>query len=357
MGWYSPNWKFRKKITVDYTKVSAAQTNFPIYVDLSSLGSNFFAHMKSGGADIRITQSDGTTEQCIELVSVTTSTGSLFFKASSISSTVNTAFYIYYGNSAASAYADSDTYGKYNVWTSAAVAVYHMEQDPSGGAPQILDSTTNQRNLTSAGTMTSGDLIDAKILKGIDFDGSDDSLSVSAADLSINNNFTFQFWMKPAVIGHGAGIYTNSGSTTANRIFCQFYNNVSYVRRINVSLYNSGNTAYVVDFLSTMQFAINTWYMFTATFNGSTLIFYQNGNGVIESKAATAGQYSINTNRNIFWCPIATKYTGIIDEFRLYNEAKSASWILTNYNNENSPSTFYAIGPEENRFIPRMIII
>ena len=359
MGWYNASWKFRKKINVDYTKVGASLTDFQVYVNLADLGTNFFAHANADGSDIRITQSDGTTEQCIEVVSYSSAgTGALFFKGSSLSSTVNTAFYIYYGNSGASAYASNATYGKYNTWytgSTSAVAVYHLEQDPSGSAPQLLDSTTNQRNLTTAGTMTSGDLVTAKILKGIDFDGTDDVASVAAADLSINNIFTVQFWMYPAVIGHGAGVYASTGSTNANRIYVMLYNNITYVRRVNFNLYNSANNGYVFDKLSTAQWDATTWAMFTGTYDGTNYAIYKNGTSS-DTAAGTSG--STNTNRNIYLCQTnLLKYSGILDEFRLYNTTKTSTWISTDYNNQNSPSTFYAIGPEENRFIPRMMFI
>src|SRR4029077_10286953 len=35
---------------------------------------------------------------------------------------------------------------------------------------------------------------------------------------------------------------------------------------------------------------------------------------------------------------------GSIDEMRLSNVARSADWIATEYNNQNSPSTFYTLG-------------
>jgi len=39
---------------------------------------------------------------------------------------------------------------------------------------------------------------------------------------------------------------------------------------------------------------------------------------------------------------------GILDEVRASNAAaRSADWILTEYNNQNSPGSFYAVGPEQ----------
>src|SRR5438128_341893 len=38
-------------------------------------------------------------------------------------------------------------------------------------------------------------------------------------------------------------------------------------------------------------------------------------------------------------------FSGSLDEIRLSNAQRSADWIKTEYNNQNSPSTFYSISP------------
>ena len=37
------------------------------------------------------------------------------------------------------------------------------------------------------------------------------------------------------------------------------------------------------------------------------------------------------------------QYTGYMDELRIASVIRSADWILTEYNNQNSPSTFYTV--------------
>lgn len=39
-----------------------------------------------------------------------------------------------------------------------------------------------------------------------------------------------------------------------------------------------------------------------------------------------------------------THLNGSLDEIRLSNVARSASWITAEYNNQSSPSTFYSVG-------------
>jgi len=59
MAWLT-GWTYRKKITIDETKVDADLTDFPVLVKLTS--TNFdFSKARSDGYDIRFTSSDGTT--------------------------------------------------------------------------------------------------------------------------------------------------------------------------------------------------------------------------------------------------------------------------------------------------------
>ena len=159
-GWYTGSWLFRKKITVLASQVDANVTNFPVYVNLADLGSDFFANVESSGGDdggdIRVTTADGATELPREVVGINvgSSTGELHFKADSLSSTANTDFYIYYGNSAISEPAASAAYGSQNVWTNGYVGVWHFSEDPStstdcaggAGTKEACDSTSNNND-------------------------------------------------------------------------------------------------------------------------------------------------------------------------------------------------------------------
>jgi hypothetical protein len=40
-------------------------------------------------------------------------------------------------------------------------------------------------------------------------------------------------------------------------------------------------------------------------------------------------------------------WNGKIDELRISNIARSVDWIMTEFRNQNSPSTFYSVGGEE----------
>jgi len=172
----------------------------------------------------------------------------LHIKAPSVSSATDTTLYIYYD----SAQSDNTTYVgdtgdavAQNVWDNNFVGVYHLGQDPSGSAPQMIDSSSNSNDLTSGGTMTSGDLVDSHPGKGIDFDGSDDQLTISSAIFS-----AYPCTMEVAGPANvTAGItspscsLSNSGSATQ---LLTLHINAGYARSMCTSAYpNQGSTLLV----------------------------------------------------------------------------------------------------------------
>jgi len=146
-------WSARQEITIPQT--ASALTDFPVYVDLSGLSATMWAAITSAnvataqgdayGGDIRITQSDGTTEVPFEPVSVlqATSDGELHFKADT-SDAATTKYYIYAGNSGASAYAVDATYGAENVWSANTAFCVH-----DGGGTDSVAGLAPSANLGS----------------------------------------------------------------------------------------------------------------------------------------------------------------------------------------------------------------
>src|SRR5205085_2817123 len=49
------------------------------------------------------------------------------------------------------------------------------------------------------------------------------------------------------------------------------------------------------------------------------------------------------------------KLPSTIDEFRISTAARSADWILTEFRNQNSPATFFAVGPQEGSGAPSQV--
>ena len=86
-NWYNAAWLYRKKITIDNTKVgSGGVTNFPVLISLTDTGLQ--SNAQADGDDILFTSSDGTTKLSHEIEKYVSATGQLiaWVKVPSISS-------------------------------------------------------------------------------------------------------------------------------------------------------------------------------------------------------------------------------------------------------------------------------
>jgi hypothetical protein len=353
--WYNPSWSKRIKITIDADKVDSDLTDFPVYVDLNDLGSDFFTHVKADGGDIRVTKADGTTEVPREVVVIDTGaeTGELHFKADgTLSASVDTEFYIYYGNSRASDYATDATYGAENVWDDDFVAVLHMAEDPTG---TILDSTSNSADFSGVG-MESGDLVTGAFGSALDFDSGIDtganeyllSDSESKFDaVETANAVTITAYAQPVTDGISSPnfrtLYSRGSDPSDTSIsFVQNRTNQDIEAEFNFSRYTVAQTL-----------TNSSWYHLALVLDGTTeeQIFYTNG-----SVSGAAGSTAFNlptSNADIYIGGDGADrgWRGLIDELRVSKVQRSADWISAEYANQSSPDTFYEVGEQETRYI------
>ena len=192
--------EYRVQITIDNANIYSTLSSFPVYVDLSLMPVEFWENVIDGG-DIRVFEVDGQTETAFELVSIDVSsqTGELHFLADSLASDASTEFYIQYGNSNTSPYPHDDTYGSDNAWNANYVMVQHLNDDPSGIAPQIIDSTANAHDGVALGNMTASNSINGKLSgKALQFDGIDDVIEwidLNVYNLALSPTFTVSAWI------------------------------------------------------------------------------------------------------------------------------------------------------------------
>ena len=66
------------------------------------------------------------------------------------------------------------------------------------------------------------------------------------------------------------------------------------------------------------------------------------------TNTTTIGAITLNTGNigAINRTTVQFFFPGSVDEARISNVARSADWVMTEYNNQSSPSTFYTLGAE-----------
>ena len=207
----------RIKLTIDNTKIDSTLTHFPVTVILSSThGDVVFDELTSDAnrKKIAFTKADGSTQLYGEIEKWDDANESAVIHVSrsgwEISSTADTDFYMYYDSSLNDNFAyigDINSTPGESVWDSNFEGVWHLSQDPSGSAPQELDSTANSRDLTSQGTMLTADLVISKIGLGLDFEGTDDYLLKAATAVGIANAWTVEGIFKADDVTTGKSLF------------------------------------------------------------------------------------------------------------------------------------------------------
>lgn len=324
----------RIKLTADNTKVDSDLTQFPLTVFLKSGNGDTTKVFDEVGVNkykIAITQSDGTTQLYVEIEEwdSTNKVGVLHagLSGDTLSSSADTDYYLYFDNTAAdnTSYV-GDTGSRTEVWDSNFMAVYHMNQDPSGTAPQMIDSTANNNDGSSNGTMTSTDLVDGQTGKAIDFDGTDDYISIpNTASLNVEGgDFTIEVLVNSDQNSADQAFFDKRGTNDGYGFMWSAANGFDLVK------YG------VIDQNVSYSLSTATWLHFAAVQTFETQAEYF-ANGVSQGTFSDTSDYVSNTAQ----VEIGARgdnsggyqdyFDGRIDEVRLSNVARSAAWIKASY--------------------------
>jgi hypothetical protein len=315
MPWWNIGWHYRKTITIDHTKVPSALSNFPVLID--TIDPDLASHAQTDGDDIVFTDSLGN-QLNHEIESFDSINDHLvaWVSVPMLSPTEDTILYMYYGN----AYCGSQQ-NPVGVWDPNFLAVYHLGEK-SGN---VTDSTINHKDAVATQVTTYE--ASGKMGYAMEFGGSNDFVELPQV-CSTETRFTFSAWINASV---GAR-YFISQWTNNKGAFLQVYGNT-------VEFYINGLR------VATNPITLNEWHYVVGTFDGTTARMYVDG-GAPSGKTASSPSWP---SQGMFLADRSDhfrKYKGFLDEVRVSNVARSASWITTEYNNQYDPSSFYSMGVE-----------
>lgn len=270
----------------------------------------------------------------------------LWVEPSAISSTTDTTLLMYYGFPDASATSLQDEAG---VWgAKGETGVWNMNNDPTG---TVLDSTANNLDGSSVGSMTSDDVVAGMVGNALDFDGNDGISIPDDAVLDISY-ITAGGWVRKTVANlstYTGIIGRQTGTGSADNWVLFYWNNANDDMRAAADASASGSmTSY-----STAG-EQNVWVHYMFTYDGSNIYVYRNG-ALIITQAHAGGTMSADTNglclasnaNSAAHTCSSEFFTGILDDFRMYNQALTAGEIQTIYNNTVDSSVFWTLGSEE----------
>lgn len=335
------NYKYRKRITFDPARVSGPSdlSNFPAMIkiasdnDLRVTGSGGYVE-NANGYDIIFTADDGVTQLNHQLEKYVSTTGALtvWVKIPTLSTSINTYIYMYYGNSAI--VTDQSNTAVWNNYH----GVWHLENN------SFADNSGNGYTLTNNSTTNQSPAFinDGRANAGTNW------LEVANTFPNITTSYTMSGW-----------IYTTNNAKAGQRVFCDDVNNTGgYALSLGdggtgmLRFYSRSSNPVILDGPAN-QIANNTWYYVVAVAditNGRKTIYV---NGVQAATATFTNAWGTDAGN----CSIggetasgetANRLQGRIDEVRVAKSALSADWVATEYANQNSPTTFYSISAHPN---------
>jgi PKD repeat protein len=335
-AWYDCSWPYRKNITTIRTRVSGSLTDFPILINFTS-DADLAARAMSNGYDILFTASDGVTKLPHQIEQYTSSSGALhaWVKVPYLNSTANTTIFMYYGNSSSMNQQDRN-----NVWDTNYKGVWHLNETVTNEQTSgtHYDSTSNGYN----GNQHNNGPGTGKIDGAQNFDGSGDYITIPhQSGLSATSQLTMETWVYLSNAANDQKVVgkTNIGTgyllgVQSNHLYPEFWNSAGTRYTFQSGTVNNNQWTHLVV----------TWQ------TGGNLIGYVNG-AQVNSISAGSSNIGTNTNNVIIaaapWDVTAYLVTGLVDEVRISNIARSSDWIKTEYNNQYSPPTFYSVGSEE----------
>lgn len=349
------SYKYRKRITFDPSKVAGLSdlSDFPVLIkivsdnDLRTTGNS--GHVEnSNGFDIIFTSDDGVTVLNHQMESYTASTGQFtaWVKIPKLSTSLNTFIYMYYGNSAITSNQSSTS-----TWDANYIAVYHFNGNLNN------NTSTAGLNGTNFGTNNStGGQID-RYRNFIRSSGDYIDVSPYNTAYNITNEITVSAWIRLATIGIDQKIAGNEDNVNGGWKFGVYSDNkVEFEIRTSANSPSLTRAGICGVCASGATLLSGTWYYVVGQYSnaGDFISTYVNGvpdrsfTGNTTVQGASSGTLKFGIEP---WDANASQFDGDMDEIHIASTIRSSDWILTEYNNQNSPSTFYSISSEPYRWL------
>lgn len=338
---YLSGYTTRKKLTIDHTKVGATLTDFPVLVKLTDARFDW-THANADGFDIRFTSSDGETLLKYERERHDGADYAEYWvKIPSVSSSVDTDFYVYYRTTDTADGADPT-----NVWDSAFKVVYHLKDLTTS----TIEDSTAQNNDGAKASANNPAEADAQIAKGQDF--SSDRIEIANKFLNGFAKLTVSFWIYADSAGTYNTVFSNWGSSNQNLTILFESDSTLYCSLTDPE--GDGAGGYFGGALSA------GWNKIDFVWDGGNgVLLYKNG-VYVETVNGGGTMGVLRTTTHNLWIGgqdgFSRNFDGKLDETRFSNSARSAHWILASYHSEADSLLNYGAEEILATFIPQIIV-
>lgn len=312
--------------------IVGSHTDFPVLlktVDFPSAAIDGTANaLANGGGDlVAYTDDTKTTQLPVEVVTFVSSgspDAEVWVKIPT-AATSNTIF-IEADAVQTSQPATSSTYGRDAVWADY-IAVWHCDT--------TTDSTGNSHTLTLNGSPS---VVAANVFgNAYDLNGTTGNLEVADhADLDLASNFTLQAIFTSDVTDQNN--YTHLAKSSANTTGYRYFNNAGRSFRVRHPELTGANLDTAAQTITIGQ---DMW--IAAVFNGTTRESVLDG--VSLASDTPSGTVTGNTDSLLIGgASYLGWFDGQVDEARVMNTGRSVAWLLVEYNNQSTVTTWGTVG-------------
>ncbi len=345
---------FFRSVTVDQTKVGGTVSSFPLLISIQGAASvktvanggrvnNTVTQVGGSGGTIPadlVFSSDpnGTSRYAWEVEQYDPVNGNLvaWVNVPTINSSTGAVLYMVYGDPAVTTQQNTGSFSPASVWDSFYKAVWHYVG--------LVDSTGNNSPTNHGTTSVTG-----KVGGGIGlvagssqyFDTPDNtSLQMAATD-----QITFSFWMKSTSTATSIILEKMDPAPTFRGY--QNFVNAGTPATIAFVLFSDNSTMTQLAGRSTNGVSSGNWIHVCITYDGTRLLsgcrIYLNGvqetlvtitDALGAASIANTQPFNVGRRRST----AALFYDGALDDMRISKGiARTAAWVLTEYNNQNLP--------------------
>jgi len=346
-GPWLDGWRHRQAIRISKDATDADLTDFAALVKITDPNNQVFARAASpDGHDVVFTAADGTTLLSHELEHFSAGATKELdaWVNTPLSASEDTVIYMYYDGPFSGDPSTTAT------WDANYKMVQHL-QESSASAGSRKDSTTNANDGNPLRGSTPMDLhTTAGQVDGADvFNGSSDHINLGDNGSLDVGTGTWEAWVRPTSFSDHAYHTVMAKDYNTGWWFGLFQNDG------RIQLWTSG-TAHQ----STGAIPLGVWSHIVATWDGSEIKYYING--VYDSSSTETGgpatnNYDAHIGIDYANHPTDYEFTGIIDEIRISDIARSGDWIMAGWRLMNDPGTYLTVGPQMSVPEPASVVL
>ncbi|MHA2374213.1 MAG: DUF2341 domain-containing protein, partial [Candidatus Thorarchaeota archaeon] len=331
--------QYEKEITIDYTKVDSDLSGFPVLIDIYD--TDLKTDVQSDGDDIVFVKDGWLLNHEIELFEQDHNSSHSHLVAwirTDLSSSSDTVISMYYGNPTA-----GNQENPTGVWDTSFGAVWHLSEDPAG---TVFDSTTNDNDGIGLPGGSEPTLQTGKIDGCAEFYGeatNDRIETPHTASLVLQSDMMVEAWVR-----------TNNTDGSSDAIVAK-WGDVGH-RNYWLGKLDGSTIAFFVDNTQSVTASLSLvndgyWHHVVGVAKAASgdLLLYVDG--VERASASYSGSTQTGTSvlqiaNNPGSTGFIQEWDGRIDEVRVSNSYRSSGWILTEFNNQNDPDSFYSVSSE-----------